>query len=79
MLIDLMVENLAAITGYAIAGTPSDCVRIALTQITADVKFVISGINAGGQLGSRFLHFWHSGCCAGSRNARYSQNCYFPL
>ncbi|MFN6485682.1 MULTISPECIES: 5'/3'-nucleotidase SurE [unclassified Nostoc] len=38
-------------TEYAIAGTPADCVRIAISQINADVKFILSGINAGGNLG----------------------------
>lgn len=37
---------------YAIAGTPADCVRIALTHLCPDVKFVLSGINAGGNLGA---------------------------
>lgn len=37
---------------YAIAGTPADCIRIALTHITQDVKFVLSGINAGGNMGA---------------------------
>src|SRR5690242_7373554 len=36
---------------YAIAGTPADCVRIAISQICQDIKFVLSGINAGGNLG----------------------------
>ena len=45
-------------TEYAIAGTPADCVRIAITQINADVKFVLSGINAGGNLGA---HVYISG------------------
>lgn len=39
-------------TEYAIAGTPADCIRIALTHICPDVKFVLSGINAGGNLGA---------------------------
>lgn len=37
---------------YAIAGTPADCTRIAVTHICKDVKFVLSGINAGGNLGA---------------------------
>lgn len=39
-------------TEYAIAGTPVDCVRIALTHICPNVKFVLSGINAGGNMGA---------------------------
>ncbi len=34
-----------------IAGTPADCVRIATSQICPEIKFVLSGINAGGNLG----------------------------
>ena len=36
---------------YAIAGTPADCVRLAITHICQDVNLVLSGINAGGNLG----------------------------
>ncbi|MCF2145705.1 5'/3'-nucleotidase SurE [Desmonostoc muscorum LEGE 12446] len=53
-------------TEYAIAGTPADCVRIAITQITADVKFVLSGINAGGNLG---VDVYISGTVAAVREA----------
>ncbi|OCR01033.1 5'/3'-nucleotidase SurE [Oscillatoriales cyanobacterium USR001] len=37
---------------YAIDGTPVDCVRIALTHIFPKAKFVLSGINPGGNLGA---------------------------
>lgn len=37
---------------YAIAGTPVDCVRIALSQLCPQVEGVLSGINAGGNLGT---------------------------
>ena len=37
---------------YAIAGTPADCIRIALSQLCPQPHFVLSGINAGGNLGS---------------------------
>ncbi|MHC5610715.1 MAG: 5'/3'-nucleotidase SurE [Nostoc sp.] len=53
-------------TEYAIAGTPADCVRIAITQISADVKFVLSGINAGGNLG---VDVYISGTVAAVREA----------
>ena len=36
---------------YAIGGTPADCIRVALSHIAQDIKYVISGINAGGNLG----------------------------
>jgi 5'-nucleotidase len=41
-------------TEFAIAGTPSDCVRVAyghLAANTTQIKLVLSGINAGGNLG----------------------------
>lgn len=37
---------------YAIGGTPADCVRIALNHLATDARWVLSGINAGGNLGS---------------------------
>jgi 5'-nucleotidase len=37
---------------YAIAGTPVDCVRIALSHLCSEVNWVLSGINAGGNLGT---------------------------
>jgi len=51
---------------YAIAGTPADCVRIALTQICPNAKYVISGINAGGNLG---VDAYISGTVAAVREA----------
>ena len=37
---------------YAIAGTPADCTRIALNQLCRQPQFVLSGINAGGNMGA---------------------------
>ncbi len=37
---------------YAIAGTPVDCVRIALSHLCPHAEGVLSGINAGGNLGT---------------------------
>ncbi|ULP74456.1 5'-nucleotidase SurE [Nodularia sphaerocarpa UHCC 0038] len=51
---------------YAIAGTPADCVRIATTQICQNIKFVLSGINAGGNLG---VDAYISGTVAAVREA----------
>jgi 5'-nucleotidase len=51
---------------YAIAGTPADCVRIATSQICSDVKCVLSGINAGGNLG---VDAYISGTVAAVREA----------
>jgi 5'-nucleotidase len=51
---------------YAIAGTPADCVRIATTQICREIKYVLSGINAGGNLG---VDAYISGTVAAVREA----------
>jgi len=53
---------------YAIAGTPADCTRIALTHICQDVKFVLSGINAGGNMGA---DIYISGTVAAVREAAF--------
>lgn len=37
---------------YAIASTPVDCVRIGITHLFPDTQFVLSGINAGGNMGA---------------------------
>ncbi len=37
---------------WAIAGTPADCTRIALHQLYPQTQWVLSGINAGGNLGT---------------------------
>ena len=36
---------------YAVAGTPADCTRLGLTQFSPEVDWVLSGVNAGGNLG----------------------------
>ena len=51
---------------YAIAGTPADCVRISITHICQNIKFVISGINAGGNMG---VDAYISGTVAAVREA----------
>ncbi|MEC4803053.1 MAG: 5'/3'-nucleotidase SurE [Jaaginema sp. PMC 1079.18] len=38
-------------TEYAVAGTPADCTRVAVTQFE-NIEWVLSGINAGGNLGT---------------------------
>lgn len=53
---------------YAIAGTPADCTRIALTHICPDVKYVLSGINAGGNMGA---DVYISGTVAAVREAAF--------
>lgn len=37
---------------FALAGTPADCTRVALTHLVPDTSLVLSGINAGGNLGA---------------------------
>lgn len=37
---------------YALEGTPADCTRMAINQIAKNTKLVLSGINAGGNLGT---------------------------
>lgn len=49
---------------YAVEGTPADCVRLALHHLTPEVFWVLSGINAGGNLGTD-VH--HSGTVAAVR------------
>jgi 5'-nucleotidase len=60
---------------YAVDGTPADCTRIAIAalsnrdrhpQIAQDVKWVLSGINAGGNLG---VDVYISGTVAAVREA----------
>ena len=51
---------------YVISGTPADCVRLALTQLTPDVDWVLSGVNDGGNLG---VDTYMSGTVAAAREA----------
>lgn len=37
---------------HAIGGTPADCTRVAVSYLYPEVQWVLSGINAGGNLGS---------------------------
>lgn len=51
---------------FALDGTPADCVRVGLLHVCPDVKWVLSGVNDGGNLGvDTFL----SGTVAGAREA----------
>lgn len=36
---------------YAIGGTPADCARIGLAHLAPETEWILSGINAGGNLG----------------------------
>ncbi|YAI81498.1 MAG: 5'/3'-nucleotidase SurE [cyanobacterium endosymbiont of Rhopalodia sterrenbergii] len=51
---------------YAVDGTPADCTRLALTQVAKETKWVLSGINAGGNLG---VDIYISGTVAAVREA----------
>jgi 5'-nucleotidase len=53
---------------YAISGTPADCVRLGITHICKNVKFVLSGINAGGNMG---VDSYISGTVAAVREAAF--------
>ena len=53
-------------TAYAIAGTPADCVRLSISHICPEVKWVLSGINAGGNMG---VDSYISGTVAAVREA----------
>jgi 5'-nucleotidase len=53
---------------YSVDGTPADCVRIALYAFAIRPDFVISGVNAGGNMGQD-LHI--SGTVAAAREAAF--------
>lgn len=53
-------------SAFAVEGTPADCVRMGLHHLSTDVDWVLSGINAGGNLGA---DVFHSGTVAGAREA----------
>lgn len=61
----IRVEQRSA-RSYAVDGTPGDCVRIALASIAPRAEWVLSGINAGGNLG---CDIFHSGTVAAAREA----------
>lgn len=51
---------------HAIAGTPVDCARIGIMNLATDVDWLLSGVNAGGNLGS---DIYMSGTVAAAREA----------
>lgn len=51
---------------YSVEGTPADCTRLALARIAPEASIVLSGINAGGNLG---VDVWLSGTVAAAREA----------
>jgi 5'-nucleotidase len=50
----------------AVTGTPADCIRLALHHLVPEFSWVLSGINAGGNLGT---DVYHSGTVAAVREA----------
>ena len=46
------LEKLPSVSAYAIDGTPSDCVRLAMGNLDFDPDLVVSGINDAPNLGS---------------------------
>lgn len=53
-------------TAYAVHGTPADCTRLGLLRLVPDAKWVVSGINHGGNLGA---DVYYSGTVAAVREA----------
>ncbi len=53
---------------FAVAGTPVDCVRLGLSQFCPEAKLVLSGINAGANLG---VDAYISGTVAAVREAAF--------
>ncbi len=53
---------------FAVDGTPADCARLAITHLCPDANFVLSGINAGGNLGA---DVYISGTVAAVREAAF--------
>ncbi|MBE9140858.1 5'/3'-nucleotidase SurE [Nodosilinea sp. LEGE 07088] len=51
---------------FAIGGTPADCTRVALSHLCPEATWVLSGINAGGNLGA---DIYLSGTVAAVREA----------
>lgn len=47
----IQVEKRTSIA-YAVDGTPADCARLGINQLIEDTEWVLSGINAGGNIGT---------------------------
>jgi 5'-nucleotidase len=61
-------EPIAAVPAFKVAGTPADCVKLAITNLFPDFKpdLVVSGINRGPNVGINVLY---SGTVAGALEA----------
>ncbi|MEM7311954.1 MAG: 5'/3'-nucleotidase SurE [Planctomycetota bacterium] len=53
---------------FRVNGTPADCARLGVVEIVPDVDWVLSGVNAGGNLGA---DIWMSGTVAATREATW--------
>jgi len=53
---------------YRVDGTPADCIRIALFSLGIHPDYILSGVNAGGNLGQ---DLYISGTVAGAREAAF--------
>lgn len=53
-------------TEFAVGGTPADCARLGIVHLHSEVEWVLSGINAGGNLG---VDSYLSGTVAAVREA----------
>src|SRR5436190_18846608 len=51
---------------FAVYGTPADCARLGLLRVVPEARWVLSGINAGGNLGA---DVYYSGTVAAVREA----------
>ena len=51
---------------FAVHGTPADCARLGLLRVAPDAKWVLSGLNHGGNLGA---DIYYSGTVAAVREA----------
>lgn len=61
-------DPIAKVPAYQVAGTPADCVKLAITNLFPDFTpdLVISGINRGPNVG---MNVFYSGTVAGAREA----------
>jgi 5'-nucleotidase len=63
------IERADGVEMYSVSGAPADCVKVALAHLmTKKPDFVISGINAGENIG---IATFYSGTCAAAREAGF--------
>ncbi len=59
-----ILSRAESLGGWSVAGTPADCIRLALHRFASSGSWIISGINSGGNLG---VDIFHSGTVAAVR------------